>query len=118
MSGLLALLDDVVALAKIAATTLDDATAQAGKAGAKAAGIVIDDAAVTPRYVTGLAAKRELPIIGRIALDQGDSAKAIENLKTAVGIDRSDADSIQMLGSAYVANGQYDPTPSLLRPSL
>ncbi len=68
MSGLLALLDDVVALAKVAATTLDDAAAQAGKAGAKAAGIVIDDAAVTPRYVTGLAAKRELPIIGRIAL--------------------------------------------------
>jgi predicted DNA repair protein MutK len=68
MSGLLALLDDVVALAKIAATTLDDTAAQAGKAGAKAAGIVIDDAAVTPRYVTGLAAQRELPIIGRIAL--------------------------------------------------
>jgi uncharacterized protein len=68
MSGLLALLDDVVALAKLAATTIDDAAAQAGKAGAKAAGIVIDDAAVTPRYVTGLAAKRELPIIGRIAL--------------------------------------------------
>ncbi len=67
MSGLLALLDDVVALAKLAATTIDDAAAQAGKAGAKAAGIVIDDAAVTPRYVTGLAAKRELPIIGRIA---------------------------------------------------
>jgi predicted DNA repair protein MutK len=68
MSGLLALLDDVVALAKVAAATLDDAAAQAGKAGAKAAGIVIDDAAVTPRYVTGLAAKRELPIVGRIAV--------------------------------------------------
>jgi len=68
MSGLLALLDDVVALAKLAATRLDDAVAQAGKAGSKAAGIVIDDAAVTPRYVTGLAAQRELPIIGRIAL--------------------------------------------------
>ena len=68
MSGLLALLDDVVALAKLAATTIDDAAAQAGKAGTKAAGIVIDDAAVTPRYVTGLAAKRELPIIWRIAV--------------------------------------------------
>jgi len=68
MSGLLALLDDVVALAKVAAATLDDAAAQAGKAGAKAAGVVIDDAAVTPRYVTGLAAKRELPIVGRIAV--------------------------------------------------
>jgi hypothetical protein len=68
MSGLLALLDDVVALTKLAAATLDDAASQAVKASAKAAGVVIDDAAVTPRYVTGLAAKRELPIVGRIAL--------------------------------------------------
>jgi predicted DNA repair protein MutK len=67
MSGLLALLDDVVALAKVAAVTIDDAAAQAVKVGGKAAGVVIDDAAVTPRYVTGLAAQRELPIVGRIA---------------------------------------------------
>ncbi|HRO50455.1 MAG TPA: DUF808 domain-containing protein [Hyphomicrobium sp.] len=67
MSGLLALLDDVVALTKVAAATLDDTAAQAAKVGAKTAGVVIDDAAVTPRYVTGLAAKRELPIVGRIA---------------------------------------------------
>ena len=65
--GLLALLDDVVALTKLTAATLDDATSQAVKASAKAAGVVIDDAAVTPRYVTGLAAQRELPIVGRIA---------------------------------------------------
>lgn len=65
--GLLALLDDVVALTKIAAVTLDDAAGQAAQASAKAAGIVIDDAAVTPRYVVGLAAERELPIVGRIA---------------------------------------------------
>jgi predicted DNA repair protein MutK len=68
MSGLLALLDDVVALTKLAAATLDDAAGQAAKASAKAAGVVIDDAAVTPRYVTGLAAQRELPIVGRIAI--------------------------------------------------
>ncbi len=67
MSGLLALLDDVVALAKVAAATLDDTAAQAAKVGAKTAGVVIDDAAVTPRYVTGLASQRELPIVGRIA---------------------------------------------------
>ena len=58
MSGQLALLDDVVALAKVAAVTLDDAVGQAAKVGTKAAGVVIDDAAVTPRYVTGFAAKR------------------------------------------------------------
>src|SRR5262245_24020137 len=66
--GLLALLDDVAALTKLAAATFDDAAGQAAKASAKAAGVVIDDAAVTPRYVTGLAAQRELPIVGRIAL--------------------------------------------------
>ncbi len=67
MSGLLALLDDVVALAKLAAVTIDDAAAQSIKVGSKTAGVVIDDAAVTPRYVTGLASERELPIVGRIA---------------------------------------------------
>ena len=55
MSGLLALLDDVAAIAKVAATSLDDIAAGAAKAGAKAAGAVIDDAAVTPKYVAGFA---------------------------------------------------------------
>ncbi|MEP2029943.1 MAG: DUF808 domain-containing protein [Paracoccaceae bacterium] len=67
MSGLLALLDDVAAIAKVAAASLDDVIAQAGKAGTKAAGAVIDDAAVTPKYVHGFDASRELPIVGRIA---------------------------------------------------
>lgn len=67
MSGLLALLDDVAGIAKIAASSLDDVATQAAKAGAKAAGALIDDAAVTPKYVHGFAAERELPIIWRIA---------------------------------------------------
>ncbi len=67
MSGLLALLDDVAGIAKVAAASLDDVAAQAAKAGAKAAGAVIDDAAVTPKYVQGFEANRELPIIWRIA---------------------------------------------------
>lgn len=82
MSGLLALLDDVAAIAKLAAAQLDDVAGQAAKvgakvsgtmlddaakAGAKAAGVVIDDTAVTPKYVTGLPAARELPIIWKIA---------------------------------------------------
>ncbi len=67
MSGLLALLDDVAAIAKVAAASIDDVAAQAAKAGAKAAGAVIDDAAVTPKYVHGFDADRELPIIWRIA---------------------------------------------------
>ncbi|HEY8592393.1 MAG TPA: DUF808 domain-containing protein [Sphingomicrobium sp.] len=67
-SGLIALLDDVATIAKLAAASLDDVGAAAGKASTKAAGVVIDDTAVTPRYVTGLAPERELPIIGKIAL--------------------------------------------------
>jgi len=67
MSGLLALFDDVAAIAKLAATQLDDVAAQATKAGTKAAGVVIDDAAVTPKYVSGLPAARELPIVWKIA---------------------------------------------------
>ncbi len=68
MSGLLALLDDVAAIAKVAAASIDDVVGQAAKAGAKAAGAVIDDTAVTPKYVHGFEASRELPIVGRIAL--------------------------------------------------
>ncbi len=68
MSGLLALLDDVAAIAKVAAASVDDIAAAATKAGAKAAGVVIDDAAVTPKYVHGFSADRELPIIWRISL--------------------------------------------------
>ncbi|MBD9455907.1 DUF808 domain-containing protein [Rhizobium sp. RHZ02] len=67
-TGLLALLDDVAAIAKLAAASLDDVAAQTAKAGAKAAGVVIDDAAVTPRYAVGLSPARELPIIAKIAL--------------------------------------------------
>jgi predicted DNA repair protein MutK len=66
-TGLIALLDDVVAIAKVAATSLDDIAAQTIKAGTKSAGVVIDDAAVTPRYVVGFAASRELPIVAKIA---------------------------------------------------
>ncbi len=68
MSGLLALFDDVAAIAKVAAASIDDIAAASGKAAVKAAGVVIDDAAVTPKYVHGFEADRELPIIGRIAL--------------------------------------------------
>ena len=67
-SGLVALLDDIAAIAKLAAASLDDVGAAAGKAGSKAVGVVVDDAAVTPRYVSGLTPDRELPIVGRIAI--------------------------------------------------
>lgn len=67
-SGLAALLDDVAGIAKIAAASVDDVGAAAGRAGMKAAGVVIDDTAVTPRYVTGFKPDRELPIIWKIAV--------------------------------------------------
>ena len=67
-SGLIALLDDVATITKLAATSLDDVGVAAGKAGTKAAGVVIDDTAVTPGYVTGLHPERELPIIAKITV--------------------------------------------------
>jgi predicted DNA repair protein MutK len=66
--GLVALLDDVVAMAKLAAASVDDVSAAAGRASAKAAGVVVDDTAVTPRYVSGFTPERELPIIRKIAV--------------------------------------------------
>ncbi len=67
MSGILALLDDIAAIAKLAAAQLDDIAAHTAKASTKSAGVVIDDAAVTPKYITGLPAARELPIVAKIA---------------------------------------------------
>ena len=65
--GLVGLLDDIASLAKMAAASIDDVGAAAGRASAKTAGVIVDDTAVTPAYVHGLAAERELPIIARIA---------------------------------------------------
>jgi len=67
-SGLIALLDDVSMIAKLAAASVDDVAGATAKAGTKAAGVVIDDTAVTPRYVHGLTPDRELPIIWKITL--------------------------------------------------
>lgn len=66
--GLVALLDDIAALVKLASTSLDDVALGAGKASSKALGVVVDDAAVTPQYVAGISPKRELPIVWKIAL--------------------------------------------------
>lgn len=66
-TGLLALLDDIAGIAKVAAASVDDVIGQAAKAGVKAAGVVIDDAAVAPSYVVGFASNRELPIVWKIA---------------------------------------------------
>ncbi|MEO9325960.1 DUF808 domain-containing protein [Nocardioides sp. C4-1] len=67
-AGLFGLLDDIAAIARIAAASIDDVGAAAGRAGVKAAGVVVDDTAVTPQYVQGVAAQRELPIIKQIAI--------------------------------------------------
>lgn len=67
-AGLFGLLDDVAAIAKMAAASIDDVGAAAGRATTKAAGVVVDDTAVTPQYVHGVAAERELPIVKQIAI--------------------------------------------------
>ena len=64
--GLLALLDDVALIAKTAASSMDDVAGMTAKTSTKAAGVVIDDAAVTPQYVTGVSPARELPMIWKI----------------------------------------------------
>ena len=66
--GLFALLDDVAALARLAAASVDDVGAAAGRASVKAAGVVVDDTAVTPQYVRGVTADREFPIVKKIAI--------------------------------------------------
>ena len=66
--GLAALLDDIAAFAKLAAASVDDVGAAAGRASVKAAGVVVDDTAVTPRYVHGFTPERALPIIRKLAL--------------------------------------------------
>ena len=116
--GLLALLDDVVALTKLAAATLDDAAGHAAKASAKAAGVVVDDAAVTPRYVTGLAAQRELPIVGRIALGSLRN-KLLYLLPAALLLSALLPQAITpllMLGGLYLAYEGYEKVHDLLTP--
>jgi uncharacterized protein len=117
-SGLLALLDDVAALAKVAAATIDDAAAQAGKAGAKAAGIVIDDAAVTPRYVVGFSADRELPIIWKIAKGSLKN-KMLFLLPGALVLNWLAPWTITpllMIGGAYLCIEGYEKVMDLIRP--
>jgi uncharacterized protein len=118
-SGLLALLDDVAVIAKMAAASLDDTVAQAAKAGSKAmtkaAGIVIDDAAVTPRYVVGFAADRELPIVGKIALGSVKN-KMLFLLPGALLLSQFTPwliTPLLMLGGAYLAMEGYEKVADL-----
>ena len=119
MSGLLALLDDVAAIAKVAAASLDDVAAQALKAGSKAAGVVIDDAAVTPAYVTGFAAERELSIVGRIALGSLKN-KLVFLLPAALLLGAFAPWAIMpllMLGGAYLSYEAAEKILHAIRPS-
>ena len=86
--GFFALLDDIAAIAKLAAASLDDVGAAAARASAKAAGVVIDDTAVTPRYVHGFSPDRELPVIKKIAVGSR-STSASRRRMLRVGLTRS-----------------------------
>ncbi len=117
-TGLIALLDDVAALAKVAAASLDDAATQAARAGVRAVGIVIDDAAVTPRYVVGFDARRELPIIGRIALGSVRN-KLLYLLPAALGLSLVAPWAIRpllMLGGAYLCHEGTEKVYRTIRP--
>ena len=117
-SGWIALLDDLASLTKVAASSLDDAAGQAARAGGKAAGIVIDDAAVTPRYVVGLAAERELPIIAKIAVGSLKN-KLLILLPGALGLGFAAPWAITpllMLGGAFLCLEGYHKVVELVRP--
>ena len=112
-SGLIALLDDVAMIAKLAAASMDDIGAATIKAGAKSAGVVIDDTAVTPRYVTGLSPDRELPIIWKIALGSIKN-KLFFLLPGAIGLSAFApflVTPILMIGGAYLA---FEATEKIL----
>jgi len=119
--GLLALVDDLTVLAKLVASSVDDAAAQAAKAGSKAftkaSGIVIDDAAVTPRYVIGFAADRELPIIAKIA--RGSLRNKLLILLPGALLLNYFAPWILtpllMIGGAYLALEGYEKVADLVR---
>ena len=103
--GLVALLDDVAALAKLASASIDDVAGAAGKAGTKAAGVVIDDTAVTPNYVVGLTPDRELPIIWKITKGSLRN-KLLFLLPVAVGLSALAPWAITpllMVGGAYLS---------------
>jgi predicted DNA repair protein MutK len=118
-SGLLALFDDVAAIVKIASASLDDVAKMAAKAGGKAAGIVIDDAAVTPRYVVGFSAERELPIILKIA--RGSTInKLVFLLPGALLLSTFAPWSIMpllILGGAYLSYEGYGKVRDLILPA-
>jgi predicted DNA repair protein MutK len=117
-AGLFALLDDVAALTKLAAASLDDVGAAAGKATAKAAGVVVDDTAVTPQYVQGISASREIPIVKRIAVGSLRN-KLFLILPVALvlsqWVDWLIA-PILMVGGAYLAYEGAEKVWELLRP--
>ncbi len=117
-SGLAALLDDIAAIAKVAAASIDDVGVAASKAGTKAAGVVIDDAAVTPSYVTGFTPARELPIIWRITLGSLKN-KLIFLLPAAILLSQFAPfliTPILMLGGAYLCFEGAEKLLEKLRP--
>lgn len=117
-TGLLALLDDIAALVKVTAATLDDIPTQVSKTTAKVSGVVIDDAAVTPKYVVGLDPKRELSIIYNIArrslinklLILGPAALVLGAIAPKL------IPYILMLGGAYLCFEGYEKVYGMLVP--
>lgn len=118
-SGLFALLDDVATIAKVAAASLDDIGAAASKASVKAAGVVVDDAAVTPRYVTGFQPNRELPIIWGITKGSFFNKLVIilPILLLLSSFARWAITPILMLGGAYLCFEGAEKLWHVLRPS-
>ncbi|QJX48260.1 DUF808 domain-containing protein [Hymenobacter taeanensis] len=114
-SGFFALLDDVSALVKASAASLDDVPTQIAKTTGKVSGIVIDDTAVTPKYVVGLDPSRELSIIFQIA-KKSLLNKLLILSPAALGLGYFAPWAITpilMLGGAYLCFEGYEKVHSL-----
>lgn len=114
-SGFFALLDDISALVKASAASLDDVPAQVAKTTGKVSGIVIDDTAVTPKYVVGLDPSRELSIIFQIAKKSlFNKILILSPAALLLGYFASWAITpILMLGGAYLCFEGYEKVHSL-----
>jgi predicted DNA repair protein MutK len=117
-SGFFALLDDISALVKASAASLDDVPAQVAKTTGKVSGIVIDDTAVTPKYVVGLDPSRELSIIYQIAKKSlFNKLLILSPAALLLGYFAPWAITpILMLGGAYLCFEGYEKVHSLFSP--
>ena len=121
--GLVALLDDVAVLARAAAASVDDVALAAGRASVKAAGVVVDDTAVTPQYVHGLAAEgveasvwdvRCVKPLDPAMIDDAAGHPAVVTIEDGFADGGAGAAMAQAISSWCIEHGHRPPPVSVL----